>query len=108
MDFAELFRAVAALAVTLGLVGLAAWAMRRYGPSTLLRMQTQPKDRRLSIVETLMLDPQRRLVLVRWDGEERLILLGEGQVVSSAPAAKATANPPAGKAASPRLVEPAS
>jgi flagellar protein FliO/FliZ len=84
MDFAELFRAVAALAVTLGLVGLAAWAMRRYGPSTLLRMQTPLAQRRLSIVETLVLDASRRLVLVRWDAEERLILLGEGTVVPAA------------------------
>lgn len=103
MDFAELFRAVAALAVTLGLVGLAAWAMRRYGPSTLLRMQTPLADRRLGIVETLMLDPQRRLVLVRWDGEERLILLGEGSVIQSAPAKPASEPLPPSQ-----IVEPAS
>jgi flagellar protein FliO/FliZ len=30
-------------------------------------------------VETLVLDPARRLVLVRVDDEERLILLGEGR-----------------------------
>jgi flagellar protein FliO/FliZ len=90
MDFAELLRAVAALGVTLGLVGLAAWAMRRYGPSTLLRLQTPAAERRLGIVETLMLDPQRRLVLIRWDDEERLILLGEGSVVQG-PAAPARA-----------------
>ena len=31
------------------------------------------------VVETLVLDPARRLVLVRVDDEERLILLGEGR-----------------------------
>jgi flagellar protein FliO/FliZ len=81
MDILEIVRMIAALAVTLGLIGLAAWAARRYGPSTLLRMQA-PVERRLTIVETLILDPGRRLVLVRFDQEERLILLGEGRVVA--------------------------
>ena len=33
----------------------------------------------MQVVETLVLDPARRLVLVRIDDEERLILLGEGR-----------------------------
>ena len=33
----------------------------------------------MTVVETLMLDPARRLVLVRIDSEERLLLLGEGR-----------------------------
>ena len=31
------------------------------------------------MIETLVLDPARRLILVRVDEEERLILLGEGK-----------------------------
>ncbi len=81
MDLAEIARMIAALAVTLGLVGLAAWGLRRFGPSTLMRLQTPASERRLAIVETLMLDPQRRLVLVRFDRQEKLILLGEGRVL---------------------------
>jgi flagellar protein FliO/FliZ len=50
------------------------------------------KERRLALVETLVLDPARRLVLVSLDGEERLLLLGEGQSlaapVASAPRAR--------------------
>ena len=69
MGFADLFRMVAALAVTLGLVGLAAYALRKFGPDTLRRLQNAKSARRLSVVETLMLDPARRLVLVRLDGE---------------------------------------
>jgi flagellar protein FliO/FliZ len=38
-------------------------------------------DRRLAVVESLVLDPTRRLVIVACDGEEKLILLGEGQVL---------------------------
>ncbi|MDO8378706.1 MAG: flagellar biosynthetic protein FliO [Pseudomonadota bacterium] len=83
MDFAIFARAVFALAVTLGLVGLAAVALRRFGPEALARFTPTRKERRLAVVESLVLDPARRLVLVSCDGEERLLLLGEGQVLPS-------------------------
>ncbi|MBC7768320.1 MAG: flagellar biosynthetic protein FliO [Phycisphaerales bacterium] len=44
--------------------------------------------RRLKLSESLMLDPRRRLVLVRCDGREHLILLGpSGDIVVSEMAA---------------------
>jgi flagellar protein FliO/FliZ len=79
MDFADFARALFALAVTLGLVGLAAVALRRFGPDAVARFARSAKDRRLKVVETLILDPARRLVLVSLDGKERLILLGDGR-----------------------------
>ena len=85
MFFADLARMIAGLAVTLGLIGLIVVGMRRYGPETLKRLQGVRAARRLAVVETLMLDPGRRLVLVRFDQEERLILLGEGRLLSSQP-----------------------
>jgi flagellar protein FliO/FliZ len=33
----------------------------------------------MRIVETLILDPARRLVLVECDGETRLLMLGDGR-----------------------------
>lgn len=81
MDLADFLRAVFALALTLGLVGLGAVALRRFGPDALARLSAQKKVRRLTVVESLVLDPTRRLVLVACDGRERLILLGEGQVI---------------------------
>lgn len=91
MDFADLARAVAALALTLGLIGLAAVLARRYGPNVLFRTAQPKAQRRLAVVETLMLDPARRLVLVRIDDRERLLLLGEGRVLAevASPAASA-------------------
>jgi flagellar protein FliO/FliZ len=83
MDFADFARAIFALALTLGLVGLAAVALRKFGPDALARFGAVKKDRRLAIVESLVLDPARRLVLVSCDGKETLILLGEGQVLST-------------------------
>ena len=82
----EVVRVVAGLAVTLGLIGLAVVALRRFGPETLARLQGARAERRLSVIETLVLDPARRLVLVRCDAEERLILLGEGQLIPPQPA----------------------
>jgi flagellar protein FliO/FliZ len=103
MFIADIARMVLGLAVTLGLIGLCVVALRRYGPETFKRLQgLQPgRERRLSIVETLVLDPARRLVLVRVDAEERLILLGEGRLIAAgaAPAAPALkAAPPANTA----------
>ncbi len=81
--FMDLLRALFALALTLGLFGLGVYAVRRWGPKGLLQLQVGV-DRRLSIVETLNLDATRRLVLVRCDGRERLILLGEGRELPAA------------------------
>ena len=82
MPITDFIRATFALVLTLGLIGLAAVALRRYGPDAISRMSLQRKDRRLRVVESLVLDPTRRLVLVECDGIERLILLGDGRLLS--------------------------
>lgn len=82
MDFADLLRAVFALALTLGLVGLAAVGLRKYGPDAMARLSAQKKDRRLKVVESLVLDPARRIVIIECDGRERLVLLGEGRMMA--------------------------
>ena len=86
MAIADFLRAVFALVLTLGLIGLSAVALRRFGPEWMARFQTSKRIRRLAVVETLILDPQRRLVLVRMDDVERLILLGDGRMLSQGPA----------------------
>jgi flagellar protein FliO/FliZ len=83
---AEIVRVVAGLAVTLGLIGVAVVALRRFGPETLRRLQSGRANRRLAVIETLVLDPSRRLVVVRCDAEERLILLGDGLLIPPSPA----------------------
>jgi flagellar protein FliO/FliZ len=86
MAFGDFARAFFALVLTLGLIGLAAYAARRFGPEWLVRLQRPKADRRLTIVESLPLDPVRRLVLVRHDSTERLLLLGEGRLIAEIPA----------------------
>jgi flagellar protein FliO/FliZ len=85
MDVIEFIRALAALAFTLGLIGLAAWALRKYGPDAIGRAIAARQDRRLKVVESLALDPTRRLVVVSLDGEERLVLLGDGKLLDWTP-----------------------
>jgi flagellar protein FliO/FliZ len=69
-------RYLVSLIFVLGLIGLFAWLLRRFGPPARLR---GPGRRRLSIVEILPVDARRRLVLLRRDGKEHLILLGQTQ-----------------------------
>jgi flagellar protein FliO/FliZ len=82
MEFADIARAAFALLLTLGLVGLGAVALRRFGPDAIARFAGPRRERRMTVVESLVLDPARRLVIVSCDGRERLLLLGEGQLVT--------------------------
>jgi flagellar protein FliO/FliZ len=88
MDISDFARAVFALALTLGLVGLGAVALRRFGPDAIARLAGPKRQRRLAVVESLVLDPARRLVIVSCDGKERLVLLGEGRLVAELGPAK--------------------
>ncbi|MGC1302633.1 MAG: flagellar biosynthetic protein FliO [Caulobacteraceae bacterium] len=78
-----LLKAVFALAATLGLFGIGVWGARRWGPKSLFNLRpVGGGERRLAVLESLTLDPSRRLLLVRVDRQERLVLLGEGQVLA--------------------------
>jgi flagellar protein FliO/FliZ len=80
MDLLAIARALFGLVLTLGLVGLAAYAARRWGPTGMF--QTKPaSQRRMAVVETLSLGPTVRLLLVKVDAEERLVIVGEGRVL---------------------------
>lgn len=86
MDLLDYARAVFALIATLGLILGVAYGARRLG-----MLQANPQaPRRLKVTESLMLDPRRRLVIVRCDGREHLLLLSPaGDVVVSEIAAMA-------------------
>jgi flagellar protein FliO/FliZ len=73
MDVIDLARYLGALLLVLALVGLAAFAARRYGLAGFVQGTVQ---RRLSIVETMMIGPRQKLVLIRRDGTEHLVLVG--------------------------------
>jgi flagellar protein FliO/FliZ len=73
MDFLDIARYVGALVLVIGLIGVAALAARRFGVPGLAKPSA---ERRLQIVETLMLSPRQRLALVRRDDIEHLVLIG--------------------------------
>jgi len=86
MDTALYLRSAAVLVLVLGLIVAMVWAFRRFGFGGLaLRPMTR---RRLAVVESLPIDAKRRLLLVRRDGAEHLLLVGGGAdlVVESAAA----------------------
>lgn len=92
MDQLDIIRYFAALILVLGLLGGFAVVARRagwMGPMPMLdRWSTSTRKRRLSITETLMLDPRRKVVIVRVDDAEHVLLLGaeREQVLDRAPA----------------------
>ncbi len=72
----EALSAFSILFVMLGLLGLAAWAVKRFG-----LIPGQPrmvgKKREITVIDSQMLDARNRLVVVNWRGRD--YLLGTGQ-----------------------------
>jgi len=86
MDLDAYLRFALALVLVIGLIALIAWLARRFGLAQRLApgTGTPRKYRRLAVVEVCPVDGRRRLVLVRRDGIEHLIMLsaaGSGFVV---------------------------
>ena len=77
MDFESYIRFALALTFVLALIGVLTAVARRFG----FGYRSAPRkttDRRLSIVEVMPLDAKRKLVLVRRDSTDHLVLLGSG------------------------------
>lgn len=72
MDLVNIARFVLSFVVVIGLIGGLAWVLRRYGAG---RISAAADKGRLGIVEVATVDAKRRLVLVRRDAVEHLILL---------------------------------
>lgn len=75
MDMDVYLRFVASLAFVLALIAVAGWAVRRYGFGA-NPTRGAKSARRIAVVEQTALDAKRRLVLLRRDGVEHLVLLG--------------------------------
>ncbi|HSG33908.1 MAG TPA: hypothetical protein VLA37_05185, partial [Sphingomonadaceae bacterium] len=65
---------VLSLIFVIGLIGVVAWAYKRFALGG--RLGIRPGGGRLDVVETRAIDAKRRLVLVRRDRVEHLILVG--------------------------------
>ena len=107
MEFDVYIRFMLALVLVLALIGGLAWAARRFGFGGQLT-PNRGKSPRLSVVEVRVLDSRRKLVLLRRDGCEHLVLLGPNQdlLLESAIQAPRDAASPA-RAAVPQAETPA-
>ncbi len=93
MDVVDAARYIAALAVVLGLLGLFALGARQGWLTGLIaslsrgQISGARRERRMKVVETLVLDPRRRIVIVEIDGREQALLLGAAgeQVLPNSP-----------------------
>jgi len=73
MDFDLYLRFALALILVLGLIALLAWLLRRFGMGVKMT-----KGRRLGVTEVQMLGPRHRLMLIRRDEVEHLVIVGPG------------------------------
>jgi flagellar protein FliO/FliZ len=74
MSFDTYWRFLLALLFVIALIAGCAWIARRFGFAG--RFAAPGGKRRLGIIEVLPLDGRRRLVLLRRDNVEHLVLLG--------------------------------
>jgi hypothetical protein len=101
-----------AFLIVLGLIGVAAWAVRRFG-STRLGGAVRGRQPRLAVIDYASVDARRRLILVRRDNVEHLVMIGgptdvvvESNIVRAVPAARdlPAARPPAVSETFPRVI----
>ena len=75
MELSAYFRFVAALLFVLGIIGVFALLARRFVPGA-RNINRRGVKRRLSVVEVVPVDAKRRLVLLKRDDTEHLVMLG--------------------------------
>jgi flagellar protein FliO/FliZ len=77
MEFIDVLRYFGALLLVLAMVGGAGLLARRFGVPGVTKAQS---IKRLAVVETLMVGPRQRLIILRRDDVEHLILSGPDSV----------------------------
>jgi flagellar protein FliO/FliZ len=75
MEFSGYLKFVFALAFVIGLIGLLSFLVRRFGMGAMAPYR-KGAGRRLAVIEVAAVDTKRRLVLLRRDDTEHLVLLG--------------------------------
>ena len=101
-----------AFLIVLGLIGATAWAVRRFGGGR-LGSTARGRQPRLAVIDYASVDARRRLILVRRDNIEHLLMIGgptdivvEPNIVRATPAARdvPSARPPVAADAVPRVI----
>ena len=76
MTFDTLILAVAAGLFVVALIALTAWAFKTFFPGGRNGQSFTRREKRLGVVETASIDQKRKLLLVRRDDVEHLIMIG--------------------------------
>src|SRR5262252_6319512 len=91
-----------AFLIVLGVIGAIWWVVRRFG-SGRLGASTRGRQPRLAVIDYASVDNRRRLILVRRDNVEHLVMIGgptdivvEPNIVRAVPAARDVGRAPAG------------
>lgn len=100
----DYLRFFVALIAVLGLIALCAWVARRFRLGGLVGSAV--KSGRLEVIETLPIDGRQRLVLLRRDDREHLLMLGQDRsvVIESCIETSKTERAPRADAATPVTV----
>ena len=69
-------RFVVAFVIVLGLIGLTFWLIRRFGGARVGNGAQRGRQPRLAVIDAAPVDGRRRLVLIRRDNVEHLLMLG--------------------------------
>src|SRR5436190_15775345 len=90
-----------AFIVVLGLIALTTWLVRRFGGDRLGAATGRGRQPRLAVIAAAAVDGRRRLVLIRRDNVEHLLMIGgpsdivvEQNIVRAVPAASSRDTPP--------------
>src|ERR1700726_4826627 len=96
------FKILFAFIVVFGLLALALWLVRRFGGERLGNGTTRGRQPRLAVIDAASVDGRRRLVLIRRDNVEHLVMIGgptdvviEPNIVRATATAPARETPPA-------------
>lgn len=99
-----------AFLVVLALIGLTAWVVRRFGASRLGGGARGGRQPRLAVIDAASVDGRRRLVLIRRDNIEHLLMIGgpsdvvvETNIVRAMPQRDQIPQRPGGAEAPPRI-----
>jgi len=102
-----------AFLIVLGLIGLTAWIVRRFGGERLGAATGRGRQPRLAVIDAAAVDGRRRLVLIRRDNVEHLLMIGgptdvviEPNIVRAAAATRETPAPSRTPAAADTLPRP--
>ncbi len=87
-----------AFIIVLGLIGITAWLVRRFGAERLGGSAARGRQPRLAVIDAAAVDGRRRLILIRRDNVEHLLMIGgpsdvvvEPNIVRASPAPRETA-----------------